>query len=389
MINKQIDEITEEDIENLILNKEREGKTIEYKRDFPDNSDDSKKKFLASIESFANTLGGDLIFGIEEDRDTGEPTNHEGIECQNPDQDVLRLIQLIRDGIEPIIPTNIIKTKVITQANSKIILIIRIIRSRLRPHRIKFQKSHKFYSRASNGKVLMGIQELRSEFLGAELVNEKIRRFLEERVALINSNDGFLTLLGGAKVCVHILPVISFESQLRLGIEEIRSKSWPPIFTGSEYSGRVNIDGILSYRMLGAVCSTYVEVFKNGIIEAVESSMLKPHNNLKLIPSPEFEIQLIEGIKNFLQNLSELDLEKPYYLFITLLGVKGYKKHVIGSIYTEGVDREIIFLPEIIITDNDIEIEKLLKIPFDALYNALGLEKHNSYESDGTWNPHG
>ena len=111
MINKQIDEITEEDIENLILNKEREGKTIEYKRDFPDNTDKSKKKYLASIASFANSFGGDLIFGVEENRDTGEPTNHEGIECQNPDQDVLRLIQLIRDGIEPIIPTNLIKTK--------------------------------------------------------------------------------------------------------------------------------------------------------------------------------------------------------------------------------------------------------------------------------------
>lgn len=40
MINNQIDAITEEDIENLILIKEREGKTIEYKRDFPDNTDD-------------------------------------------------------------------------------------------------------------------------------------------------------------------------------------------------------------------------------------------------------------------------------------------------------------------------------------------------------------
>jgi len=88
MINKQIDEINEEDIENLILNREMEGKTLEYKRDFPDNTNSSKKKFLASIASFANSIGGDLIFGVEEDRDTGEPTNHEGVECQNSDQEV-------------------------------------------------------------------------------------------------------------------------------------------------------------------------------------------------------------------------------------------------------------------------------------------------------------
>ena len=387
MINKQIDEITEEDIENLILNKEREGKTLEYKRDFPDNTDDSKKKYLASIASFANSFGGDLIFGVEENRDTGEPTNHEGIECQNQDQVILRLIQLIRDGIEPIIPTNLIKTKVITQENLKVILIIRIIRSRLRPHRIKFQKSHKFYSRASNGKVLMGIQELRTEFLGAEFVKEKIKSFLEERVALIYSNESFLPLFRNAKVCVHIIPTISFESQITLDVEEIRAKSWPPIYTGSTYTNRINIDGVLSYRMIEDNCSTYVEVYKNGVIEAVESYMLKLFNNMKLIPSPEFEIELILGIKKFLHNLSELNLEKPYVLFITLLGVKGYKKQVFGSIYTEGIDREILFLPEVIITENDIDVERLLKIPFDALFNALGLEKNNNYGTDGTWNP--
>ncbi len=70
MINKKLEDITEEDIENLIINGEREGKTIEYKRDIPDNTDLSKKKFLASISSLANALGGDLIFGIEENRRT-------------------------------------------------------------------------------------------------------------------------------------------------------------------------------------------------------------------------------------------------------------------------------------------------------------------------------
>jgi hypothetical protein len=139
--------------------------------------------------------------------------------------------------------------------------------------------------------------------------------------------------------------------------------------------------------MLGDSCSTYVEVFRNGVIEAVESSMLKPYNNKRLIPSPEFETQLIIGIKKFLQNLSELDVEKPYFLFITLLGVKGYKKHIIGSIYTEGIDREILFLPEVIITENDIEVERLMKVSFDALFNAMGLEKNNNYDTDGTWNP--
>jgi len=106
-----------------------------------------------------------------------------------------------------------------------------------------------------------------------------------------------------------------------------------------------------------------------------------------MIPSPEFETHLINGIKIFLQNLSEINVGRPYYLFITLLGVKDYKIKIFGSIYTEGIDWEILFLPEIIITEEESEVENLLKIPFDALFNALGLEKHNKYDADGTWNP--
>ena len=47
----------------------------------------------------------------------------------------------------------------------------------------------------------------------------------------------------------------------------------PPIFTGSSYTSRINIDGVLMYRMIGDVCSTYVEVFRNGVIEAGELYM--------------------------------------------------------------------------------------------------------------------
>ena len=69
------------------------------------------------------------------------------------------------------------------------------------------------------------------------------------------------------------------------------------------------------------------------------------------------------------------------------MGVKGYKKQIFSSIYTEGIDREILFLPEVIITENDIEVERLMKVSFDALFNALGLERNNNYDTDGTWNP--
>jgi len=388
MINKRLEDITEEDIENLIINGEREGKTIEYKRDIPDETASSKKNFLGTISSFANALGGDLIFGIEENRETGEPLNHEGIDCDNMDQLVLRLNQIIRDGIEPIIPINLIKPWVVTQSNDKIILIYRISKSWFRPHRIKYKTSHKFYTRASNGKVLMGIQELRSEFLNSEYLIDRIKSFKQERLSIIFANDSFIPLFPTAKLIVHIIPLISFEASEVLDISIVRRKHWTPIYSGSGYNTRINIDGLLSFRAGdNSISSSYVEVFRNGIIEAVESYMLKPDDNEKIIHSPDLETYLMQAIAPYLQNMQELEIERPYYIFITLFGVKGYKKHRFGNNYTEAIDRDILYLPEVMVTDEEINIMTLLKPPFDALYNALGLEKNPFYDENGNWNP--
>lgn len=66
MIPKDIKQIIQSDIQELIDNSVPEGKTIEYKRELPKKSDKAKKEFLADVSSFANSSGGDLILGIEE-----------------------------------------------------------------------------------------------------------------------------------------------------------------------------------------------------------------------------------------------------------------------------------------------------------------------------------
>ena len=90
MIPKNIDQITEKDLQDLIDNSVVERKTLEYKQSLPGNSDSEKKEFLNDISSFANTSGGDLIYGIIEDRDTGIPKTLEGLEIQNVDQEINR-----------------------------------------------------------------------------------------------------------------------------------------------------------------------------------------------------------------------------------------------------------------------------------------------------------
>ena len=115
MINKDIDQITEQDLQELIDNEVIEAKTSEYKGELPGGTDSEKKEFLADISSFANASGGDIIYGITSDKNTGKPLELKGLSITNADNEILRLENIIRDGIEPRIPS--INTKSIQLTN--------------------------------------------------------------------------------------------------------------------------------------------------------------------------------------------------------------------------------------------------------------------------------
>lgn len=51
------------------------------------------------MSSFANTTGGDLVFGVTEAG--GVPTGVPGVATENVDQEILRIDGKIRSGLSP------------------------------------------------------------------------------------------------------------------------------------------------------------------------------------------------------------------------------------------------------------------------------------------------
>src|SRR5438309_1734620 len=97
--NKQLGSIVEDDLQALRIGQYAEAKRIEYKQPLPDNMSSNKKEFLADVSSFANAVGGDLVFGIKEDH--GVPVEICGIEISDLDTEIRRLELIILDGIRP------------------------------------------------------------------------------------------------------------------------------------------------------------------------------------------------------------------------------------------------------------------------------------------------
>ncbi len=72
-----------------------EGKTLEFKRDLS-----SPKNMLKTLVAFANTAGGRLLIGIEDD-------SGEVLGVENPLDEEERLCSLIADNIEPRLVPNV------------------------------------------------------------------------------------------------------------------------------------------------------------------------------------------------------------------------------------------------------------------------------------------
>ena len=246
VLNKQLEDITEADLQHLIDEERIEKKVLDYKSELNGNNDSDKKEFLADISSFANAIGGDLIYGIIENRKTGKPEKLEGIEIPNVDQEILRLDQIIRYGIEPNIPSSSINIQEIQLKNSKYVLIIRINKSWMNPHRISFKAWDRFYTRSTNGKYRFDVQELRSAFLLSETMGVKIKQFREKRISDINNNNLPIPFYESPKIALHLIPMSSFNPRHNYDLKQLSLYDIQPMYSAN-FNKRYNIDGLLTY----------------------------------------------------------------------------------------------------------------------------------------------
>ena len=384
MIPKVFNEITHLDIINLMENKVPEGSTLEYKSDLPHKGDSKKIPFLAEVSAFANTSGGDLIFGVYEEN--GFIKSIEGIGIDDPDKEILRLDNIIRSGIEPRLPS--VHIKAVPLDSGKFVFIIRVPQSWNTPHRVIFNDHSKFYGRSSAGKFPLDVSQLRSAFLSSERVSEKIHAFRKERaINLLTERQQLVKLENGGRLVLHILPLSSFTG-VSTNIIAPNTELAPlfPPFGGRGCNHRVNLEGFLTYSSNSKGDSVaYCQVYRSGIVEAV--TVLTPQDNEYILPSVWYEQKIMEATKLYLTNLSRYDIEAPLYLALSLVGMKGYQLRVSEYLFRSGekLDRDLILLPEAVLDDYTPDIQKAFRPIFDMVWNAFGHERSFNYNDKGEW----
>lgn len=382
MIQKALEYIEPADFQNLVDDEVRENKTIEYKLQLPDNTNTDKARFLAVVSSFSNADGGDLLLGVKEAE--GAPTEFLGIELSDPDKEVLRLDHIIANGLEPRLPR--VDIRPVKLNDTRYVVVIRVAKSWTFPHRVK-QNNH-FYGRNSAGKYPLDVGEIRTAFTLSETIIERIRNFRTERIAKIYNDDGPVPLLHGGTAVLHLLPLSAFTETPHLDLSD-QHRVTPPPLTTTGCSFRNNLDGVVSFSVEESGLETsYTQLFRSGMIEGV--GVFKANHGLPLnISSLILERELIRSLGDYFTKLKVLNVEPPYYLFLTLVKVRGWRLAVYESEHKLKeqlpLREDMLKLPEVVIEDVGARPDAILRPAFDLIWNAFGFGNCTDYNVDGEW----
>lgn len=386
---KTIFQLAESDLQQLISDSVMEGKRIEYKQSLDIEKDESKRKFLASIASFANASGGDIFFGIR--AVDGKPIGIISLEEFNPDAIKLRLTQLIRDGIEPKIVG--IDFHEIPLTSGGFAFAIRIPKTFSGAHMVVYNNDNRFYSRAANGRVSMDVTEVRAAFILSETTTEKIAKWRVKRVADILADETPIQLNFPGRTVIHLIPFRAFDPLFRADLSELwRDKTNLLPLGFDECSTSYDFDGVFgSFNDLDEKSYGYSFAMANGCIEIVDASLLGPfgQDTRKLIRSNGFEAAIIDHLPVALKLYRQIGCEPPFFLSISLLNVKDYKLGVSNQAFpnnkAHAITRDCLYLPDIFVDSFEVDAARLLHDSFNLIWRACGWPQSHSYDKEGNW----
>lgn len=186
LFNKNLVDVTYEDIEDLKNKQIEESEILDYKRDYSQIDDKNGNNLLKEIAAFSNSSGGFLIYGVEETGKGGYPSEIVGIDN---DIDLERLEQIIISNIRPRIAVKF--SKIPIPDSEQIILIIFIPEGQNQPYynnrSNKYHKRYNFEAKEMDEHEIEALYQKR--FFGISRFNRYIDEIINFRKSKLPIGD--------------------------------------------------------------------------------------------------------------------------------------------------------------------------------------------------------
>jgi hypothetical protein len=360
------------EIDALVSERTRESRTLDYKESLEDlRTEKAKVDLLCDVASFANTIGGSILVGVTEERDskneqTGVPEVALGLANFNHDFELKRIENILATGIEPRVG---ITPEIIDGFHDGPVLALHIRPSWVGPHMVR---NGRFYGRDNTGRKLMDYHMIRNSFISFLSLNEAVRSFQRERVGAIFEGKAPVHINAKSLLVIHALPISAFvpAATRNIPLDDLQGQAYRFGFGTYIPRGRPNLDGLLLVQPFNSGgCYQYVQAFRHGVFEKVHADIAGVDRGVAVV-SGKYVAEIIETtVRGFLEAQRELGLDAPVVLMVTIKGVLGHRiaegggGHLLRLRDQACFDRDELAFPEFLCDD--------LQGPYDSLINDL------------------
>lgn len=391
MLPGRLNHIDEKDVEALVG--ETEGLMVEFKEKVPDPGKDKNwKRVLQSTAAFATTRGGDIIFGVSEEKGIAKRLSPIPSD-QNPDQLIRQIEQKLRSKIFPP-PT--LHCESVKLRSSGYVIVVRVFNTGS-PHQLDDKR---FYTRNNRGNDPMSWQEVQSSFSQATALLDRIATWRNRRISNFHDLRKQYGIPSDQRCLIfHLVPFLS-EDRSSLMTPWFKGQKRLAMLLGHDSEQYINADGVVTVSNIPRkngkprARGGYTQLFRDGTIEAVFGIQLYKSDaevNFPIRPKwferpPKDEKSSGKNFRvavyRFLDTLTELQVPYPIVLSMSLdsRGVV-FRTNMYGGWLSNPTDREWIDLPAIAVNTPD-DVEPQLDRFEEMLWNAFGAAHPRQVEEE-------
>lgn len=357
---------------------------LDFKRELPRRDARGNQDVLADVSAFANSSGGDLLYGIDED---GEGQAIAMVpQVGNMDEEARRVQDVLMNNIEPRLPgLQVVSIPV----EGGFVLAIRVPQSWAGPHRVKTNNA--FYVRENGRKRPLDVPEVRGLFLRSDQQAQRVRDFRTERLGKILAGESPHRLVSGARLVGHFVPTqAAIGSVLIDPIPYMRQRRLP-VLSSTIPGARLNADGALVVRNPRPEGTHgYSQLFRNGYFETVKV-LAAPPNERAPLGSISYESEFIQLVRVLRDEYMYLGIGTEMTCMVSILKADRLELGINRWDYNleehQGYfDRETLVLPDVLLP-SELSAELALRPIFDLVWQSAGLERSFNYNDAGDWDP--
>lgn len=378
-------------LKEIIENKIGESDTLEFKDYFFDNGKLNSLEYrhilalMKEICSFANANGGKIIIGIKEDN-SHNPAGFSDVGVNETTFETWE--QSLRNKIAMTTIPNVygLNVELVPVDDETNCIVIDVQKSVLKPHAFNTGSKDEFYIRNGNISMPMRYNEVKNSFNALEFMQEKIRRFIDERLSFILNGNLDDSLSTDSSLVLHIIPEWSLDESNFLDLKKTRySNDFGTISPGQVTYRNYNADGVLHiYGTTKKRVMSYVQIFKDACIEATEIRLLNDMPDGLIYNWYDFESIIVERLYQYINGLKLLGISGGFYFTVTLLNVRG-RQIKYGSLgeCSKPLIHDIVKTPIVKWSEGQPFVEIVYPI-VTSLAHCVGLEKSTFYFRDNS-----